>query len=339
MKHFKYIKKEVAIFEQLKNAYDCKVVPCSEAEVNELESMLPDSYYLPMAYKEFLLYGGHDMGRLFNSVDFSYEMTKIQLKNNYQDFHDMLQAYEEPNFKLPDNIFVINNHLCSNFTYFFLAEDENPPVYWWEEDEGNLQEGSKKDADSFSQFLMKMIEKTAGFSAHQFVVRRIDAGKPPRGQQFWIPEELEYSQGAKKGKLMRRLGFYGENMVQVKAICGVDTYPYLEELSGWKAIKVGDEVRFFPPSYESPEEKEKKVLELQNQIESKKQELASVEKTITNIQNRIKNLSGGKLTGGINFFDNPSASRIKELEKDLRKQKILKQNLEKEITQLEENSN
>ena len=76
----------------------------------------------------------------------------------------------------------------------------------------------------------------------------------------------------------------------------------------------------------------------QNQLESKKQELAKVEKRITNFQDRIKNLSGGKLTGGINF-NNASTLRIKELELDLRKQKVLKQKLEKEIAKLEENSN
>ena len=336
--NFNYIKQEIGIFEQMKAIFGGEVIPCTVEEIAELELMLPDSYRLPMAYKEFLLYGGHDMGSFFGLIDFSYGMAKILLKNKYQSIYKMVKWEEEPGWKLPENIFAMNNHLSANFYYFWLTDGENPPVYWWEEDEGGLKEASRKEAESFSEFLMGVIKDTAGFSAHDFVVRQIEAGKPPRGQQFWIPEESEYSQGAKKGKLMSRLGFYGENMVQAKAICGVETYPYLEELSGWKARKVEDEIRFFPPSYESPEEREKKALELQNQIESKKQELASVEKRIANLQNRIKNLSGGKLTGGINFFDNPSASRIKELEKDLRKQKILKQNLEKEITQLKENS-
>ena len=252
MRRFKYIEKEVAIFEQLKIAYDCKVVPCTEAEVSELESMLPSPYRLPGAYKEFLLYGGHDMGRFFNLIDFSYEMAKILLKNKYRSIYIMVKWEEEPGWKLPDNIFVINNHLSSNFTYFWLTDRENPPVYWWEEDEGSLKEASRKEADSFSEFLMGVIKDTAGSSAHDFVIRQIEAGKPPRGKQFWIPEAEEYTQGAKKGKLMRRLGFYAENMVQVESICGVETYSYLEELSGWKARQVGDEIRFFPPSYKSP---------------------------------------------------------------------------------------
>ena len=337
MKHFKYIEKEIAIFEQLIGAFGGKVVPCTKAEVNELESMLPPTYRLPAAYKEFLLYGGKQMGGLFGSVDFSYGMAKILLKNKYQGIYDMVQFEEEPGWKLPENIFVINDHPSANFTYFWLTDGENPPVYWWEEDEGSLQEGSKKDADSFSQFLMQQIKKDAIFSAHRLTGSQTEAEKPPRGKQFWIPEELEYFQGVKEGKLMDRLGFYGRDMYQATKIIEIDSNSYLEELSGWKARKVGDEIRFFPPSYKSPEEK---ALELQNQLESKKQELAKVEKIIANLQNRIKNLSGGKLTGGRSInFNNSSALRIKELEKDLRKQKVNRQKLEKEITKFEENSN
>ena len=74
-----------------------------------------------------------------------------------------------------------------------------------------------------------------------------------------------------------------------------------------------------------------------NQLESKKVELAKVEKTIANLTNRIKNLSGGKLTGGRSInFNNSSALRIKELELELRKQKVNRRKLEKEIRPLEE---
>ena len=334
MRRFEYIEKEIAIFEQLISAFGGKVVPCTKAEVNELESMLPASYHLPGAYREFLLYGGKKMGSIFGSVDFSYNMAKILLKDNYQDIYDMLEAYEEPGFQLPDDIFVINDHLESNFTYFFLKEGENPPVYWWSEDEGSLKEASKKDADSFSQFLMQQIEKDSIFTAGRFISQKIKAKELPRGQQFWIPNIREYSEGIQEGKLMQRLGFGGNELYQASKFSEFEPYSYLEELSGWKARQVGSKIRFFPPSYKSPEEK---AYELLNQIESKRKELAKVEKRIANFQNRIKNLSGGKLRG-INF-NNASTLRIKELELDLRKQKVLKQKLEKEIAKLEENSN
>ena len=249
----------------------------------------------------------------------------------------MVQLEDIPDKKeLPADLFVIDEvDYSDNFTYLLMEEGENPPIYFWEEGEGGL-EYSRKLTDSFSNYLFYKIKIKAMHTAGSFTRKKIEAGELPRGQQFWIPDTVEYSQGIQEGKLLKYLGFGGTKFYEVSKIFEIEPYSYLEELSGWKAHKVGDEVRFFPPSYESPEEKEKKALERQEHLQSKKQELASVEKKIANIQNRIKNLSGGKLTGGVNFFDNPSASRIKELEKDLRKQKVLKQNLEKELDKLED---
>ena len=338
MKHFKYIEREINIFDQILDRFGGEVIPCKNEEIEVLESLIPNPYSLPEAYKEFLLYGGKKMAGLFDKYEAGYEAVKKIQQTCNQEIIRMVKAYDPEKKELPVDLFVIEeiSH-CDNFTYLLLREGDNPPIYFWEEDEGGL-EVSRKLANSFSDYLLTEIQTKARFSAHSFVNSQIKAGKPPRGQQFWIPNETEYSQGVAKEKLMERLGFYGRNLHQATTITGIDSYSYLEELSGWKAVKTNDEVRFFPPSYESPQEKEKKAIELQNQIEEKKQELAKVEKRITNFQNRIKNLSGGKLTGGVNFFDNPSTSRIKELEKDLRKQKVLKQNLEKEITKLEENN-
>ena len=240
--------------------------------------------------------------------------------------------------KIPPDLLVIETVVhCGNYTYLLLSEGDNPPVYFWEEGEGGL-EFSEKLANSFSDYFLKEIKTKAKHLTGNFVREKIEVGKAPRGKQFWIPEAEEYSQGVSTDKLLYRLGLsYLKYLDQAIAICGVETYSYLEELSGWKARQVGDEIRFFPPSYKSPEEK---AYELQNQLESKRQELAKVEKIIANLTNRIKNLSGGKLTGGRSInFNNSSALRIKELELELRKQKVNKRKLEKEILSLEENSN
>ena len=340
MKHFKYIEKEIMLFEQMRAAFGGEVIPCTETEVNELESMLPKPYHLPEAYKEFLLYGGHRMADVFNGYEASYRVVKKIASSQNQEIIRMVQLEDIPDKKeLPADLFVIEEvHHCGNFTYLLVTEGENPPVYFWEEGEGGL-EYSRELANCFSNFLMMRIKVEAVYSAKKFMSQKIEVSGLPRGRQFWIPNDNEYTEGAKRGKLMERLGFGSIKFNEAIKSNQLNVDSYAEELSGWKAVKVGDEVRFFPPSYESPEEKEKKALELQNKIEEKKQELAKVEKRIANYQARIKNLSGGVLTGGINFFDNPSRLRIKELEKDLIKQKVLKQNLKKEITKLEDSSN
>ena len=336
MRLFKYIEREINVFEQFLDRFGGEVIPCKNEEIEILESLIPKPYFLPEAYKEFLLYGGKKMAGLFDKYEAGYEaVKKIQLTRN-QEIIRMVKAYDPEKKELPVDLFVIEeiNH-CNNFTYLLLKEGNNPPVYFWEEDEGGL-EVSIKLADSFSNYLLREIQAKATSLAHRLTGNQTEAGKAPRGKQFWIPEAEEYSQGVEESKLMDRLGFYGRDMHQALTITRLDYYSYLEELSGWKARQVGDEVRFFPPSYKSPEEK---ALERKNQIESKKQELAKVEKIIANLQNRIKNLSGGKLTGGRSInFNNSLALRIKELEQDLRKQKVNKRKLEKDIRSLEEDS-
>jgi hypothetical protein len=37
---------------------------------------------------------------------------------------------------IPDTLFVINEHLAANFTYFDLGEGDDPPVYLWEDSDG-----------------------------------------------------------------------------------------------------------------------------------------------------------------------------------------------------------
>ena len=199
-------------------------------------------------------------------------------------------------------------------------------------------EAIQKEHDSFTDFMKNEIRIRHLESIPYQIDERLKEGNLLRGKQFWISKPDEYEEGIKYIDMMNYFGFIlYKDIEKAAATFGLDSYSYLEELSGWKAIKAGDEIRFFPPSYKSPEEK---ASLLQNQIESKKLELAKVEKIIANLTNRIKNLSGGKLTGGRSInFNNSSALRIKELEKDLRKQKVNRQKLEKEITKFEENSN
>ena len=337
MKNFKYIQKQVVLLTQFSQKYNKEIIPCTSEEVAKLESMLPDSYYLPEAYKEFLLFCGKESADIFYSIESGYEAVKKRLLTQNKRIIRMVQLEDIPEQKeLPKDLFVIEEvDYSDNFTYLLLEEGEDPPIYFWEEGEGGL-EFSEKLENSFSDYFLKKMKIKVMHTAGSFMRKKIKAGELPKGQQFWIPDRIEYSQGVQEEKLLKYLGFGGTKFYEVAKTFKIEPYPYLEELSGWKARKVGDEIRFFPPSYKSPEEK---ALEQQNQIESKKLELAKVEKIIANLTNRIKNLSGGKLTGGRSInFNNSSALRIKELELDLRKEKVNKQKLEKEITKLEENS-
>ena len=113
------------------------------------------------------------------------------------------------------------------------------------------------------------------------------------------------------------------------------------EVSGF--TPKGEEIRLdegYQPDYEPPQWVKKLQLLPQqpSRLEEAKLQLAQAEKKIENLNQRIKNVSGGKLTGELNQ-NLALISRIKELEKEQRKQRVAKQNLVREIAELENNSN
>ena len=335
---FQYISEIIPLLEVFVQKYGGEVIPCKDEEIGKLESMLPNSCHFPAAFKEFLLYGGKKLGKLFDGEHSpSYYYSLGRAENSRAIVASKIGCSSAKTAELPEDIFVVSSHISSYVAYFKLTEGENPPIYSWSDEEELEIEAIRKEHNTFTDFIKNEIRIRHLESIYYQTKEKLETGKPPRGQQFWVTLPEEETGGINKKDLAR---YFGVNplwrLEEIAEKLNIAPVQYLKELSGWKARQVGDEIRFFPPSYKSPEEK---ALEQQNQLESKKQELAKVEKIIANRQNRIKNLSGGKLTGGRSInFNNSSALRIKELELDLRKQKGNKRKLEKEIRSLEEDS-
>jgi hypothetical protein len=104
-----------------------------------------------------LAYGGRKLGGLYGSVDISYEMTWALLSHDYRDIVTMIRPWDKE-VALPPELFVLNEHLGSNFTFVRLDEGDDPPVYVWEEGEGGL-EVATREHDTFSAFLLELIQK------------------------------------------------------------------------------------------------------------------------------------------------------------------------------------
>ena len=288
---FKYINEIIPLLETFVQKYGGEVIPCTLFEVNEIESILPNSYHLPGAFKEFLLYGGKELGKLFegeHSPSYYYSLRRAE--NSRAIVASKVYGSGAKTAELPEDVFVVSSHITSYVAYLRLTEGENPPIYSWsdEEEEKFGIEAIQKEHDSFTDFMKNEIRIRHLESIPYQIDERLKEGNLLRGKQFWISKPDEYEEGIKYIDMMNYFGFIlYKDIEKAAATFGLDSYSYLEELSGWKAIKAGDEIRFFPLSYKSPEEK---ALEQQNQIESKKLELAKVEKIIANLQNRIKNL-------------------------------------------------
>ena len=248
MENFKYLTEVIILFEKYLKEFGGQVVPCTHEEVNILESMLPQPYRLPAAYKEFLLYGGKEMADLFNLADISYQIAKFWLEHREEIF-DIIYG-EDSDAQLPPDMFVIEEHLGGSVGYFRLTEGEDPPVYYWYEgDQGGL-EVAQKDHDSFSDYLINLIRIKGTYNMGRKINKSLKAKTPPRGQQFWLPTCNEFREGVPPETLSKYLGIVPQEVQEITALVGLDLDSYLEELSGWKCRKVAEddnEVRFFPP--------------------------------------------------------------------------------------------
>jgi SMI1-KNR4 cell-wall len=252
MRQFQYLKEFLIIFEEFLALTGGEVIPCTSTEVDILESMLPHPYRLPLAYKEFLLYGGHRMGKLTSAAELYYGAAEIELEDGYNEFWICRLRALTYNIRLPSDIFVIMEHQAAHYKFFLLTEGEDPPVYIWNEKEdgkGGLVDCPKYD--SFSDYLKWQLRIATGYKLG-FSRRDVEAGNHPRGKKFWVPVDRDFQEGITRNDLIGAFGYIWVSTFEEDITkAGLDPDSYLEELSGWRKRQVTENgtttTRFFPP--------------------------------------------------------------------------------------------
>jgi SMI1 / KNR4 family (SUKH-1) len=134
---------------------DDSVEPCTEQEITTMAARLPGGH-IPDAYRELLAYGGRKLGGVYSGIDISVEMTWTLLSNDYMDIKAMMRPWNN-GATLPSELFVLNEHFGSNFTFVRLDEGNDPPVYFWKE--GGGLETARREHDTFSAFLLDLVQK------------------------------------------------------------------------------------------------------------------------------------------------------------------------------------
>lgn len=129
------------------------VVGCSEAELAQLEALLPHRLTLPLALCDYWRWAGHKAGSLYRSVDFSYVSVWGLAQTGRSSIAAMLKRQDDTR-ALPDNLLALNDWLGDNFTFVWLGESENPAVYWWES--GPLDNASQ-EAPTWTAWLLQRI--------------------------------------------------------------------------------------------------------------------------------------------------------------------------------------
>jgi len=147
---------EIKYLKKLENFYNenpkISKVGVSEQEINKLEQEL--NIKLPIVYKEFLFLAGNGDSLLdswergFNYLD----LMQINLKESMNEVNLHLNPF-----------FVFEEYGNNQCQFFFLNENENPPIYAYYEDkteENGKEVYYKKTKNSFSELIEKRIDYT-----------------------------------------------------------------------------------------------------------------------------------------------------------------------------------
>lgn len=159
-----YVSEVISILLKYQLAKPANIIGCTKEEVNNLEKQLNVKF--PIAYKQFLLEMGHCAGSFFRG-------TNIYVDN---DFFDLQRSAKKildrngNNFSLPSNAFVFSMHQGYQFNYFHIDQNEDPPVYFYEE----VPECLEKRWDKFSQFLLDSAKEEVKLIKF---IRRMEAEK------------------------------------------------------------------------------------------------------------------------------------------------------------------
>lgn len=151
-------------------------IPCTLQEVEELEQWL--GHRLPKAYREFLLWMGHSGGGVLAGTNCFYEdLKRIQTSAK--------ELLEENHYsgELPKDAFVFYMHQGYQFNFFHLEEGDDPPVYFYVE-ENPTRIFFEKIYQKFSIFVLTEVE------GHIAVKKRMNADAVRREQWKKQPKKI-----------------------------------------------------------------------------------------------------------------------------------------------------
>lgn len=103
---------------------NCKLKGCSTLEVKRIEKYF--GVKLPDVYKEYLYNMGKGAGAYMEGSSAFYG----EIFDLREDLESMLQ---EKGMSLPNNTFVFWAHQGYQFAFFYIDNEDNPPVYFYYE--------------------------------------------------------------------------------------------------------------------------------------------------------------------------------------------------------------
>ncbi len=176
------------------------IYPCSEAEVQSYETQL--GLKLPLAYKEFLLWGGHGIGVGWNHImrgsEFYFDAFYYDDRRPY--YRDLMKHDDLDYSVLDEQTIIIFSHHDYQCAYIRADEGENPPVYFYLEGESEIV----KESDSYSEYLEGVIRSSATYSKEEAA--------------SWVIPLDEVYKVEYPDYLIKRVGHYADKIVKISNI-------------------------------------------------------------------------------------------------------------------------
>jgi hypothetical protein len=149
-----YLKQFKAKFENSRGVFRKKVEFCTNQEISNLEKRLNLTF--PLAYKEFLLWGGKKAGGLMEGSDCFFENLELN-----QDTAKLILEDDNFPYSLPKDALVFFMHQDYQFLFFKTSDGDNPHVYSYQERQS--KNSFKLEYLTYTSFLINILEKEAAW--------------------------------------------------------------------------------------------------------------------------------------------------------------------------------
>lgn len=227
------------------------IFPCTEGDIEEFEIAL--GVKIPLAYREFLMWGGKGMGTIMRGSDdfYYYEPMYSQMRKimqNYNKSHDyqtdepylgrimarelLLENNLDPS-PIDNQVIIVFSHQGYQFAYIRADEGENPPVYYYIE--GQTLTTPIKKHQHYSDYLETVIRDALKWATKVWNYRPDKPCSISQPDHFVLHLEAEYWEG--NGTIPERIfNLINLEYLDLKRIVLTEISPRIGELKYLKHL-------------------------------------------------------------------------------------------------------
>jgi len=151
---YKFIGDSVNLLRGVEDFDEREFRGCSKAQIEALQDLLPEYFYLPDSYYEFLRFGGNGICDMLSGTDFYFpQIYSLTGGKKLQELKEASFFPESFNYNsyLTDDVFLFYYHQGYFIRLFYLLAGSDPNVFYYEA--GLSEEFLLSQQQSFSQYL------------------------------------------------------------------------------------------------------------------------------------------------------------------------------------------